>query len=216
MAIKINFNICDNARECSGIASCPTGAIYWDEAALNLLSENGSICIDNRKCIACGNCVGENGCPVGAIIFANSEEELERLTEGYETDLAQVERLFVERYGAAPIDLNLCKEHNELKEIIKDNHGIILVEEFADWSIQCLLSSIPVDTIIEEVKDITGMNDIHYYRVDMTGEIEEGTELPILSVYRECTRLCQIHGFFDNTQLDEMRDILKRKIMQDS
>lgn len=212
MAIKINFNICDNAPECSGIAECPTGAIYWDEMALNPLSENGSICIDNEKCIACGNCVGENGCPVGAIIFANSKEELEELTEEYETDLTQVEHLFVERYGAAPIDMDLCKERNVLKEIVKNNHGIILVEEFANWSIQCLLSSIPVDTIIEEVKAVTGINDIYYYRIDITEEIEEGTELPILSVYRDGTMLCQIHGFLDNTQLDEMRDILKREI----
>lgn len=212
MAIKINFNICDNAPECSGIEVCPTGAIYWDEVALNPFSKNGSICIDNGKCIACGNCVGENGCPVGAIIFADSEEELEKLTEGYETDLAKVEHLFVERYGAAPIDIDLCKERNELIEIIKSNHGIILVEEFADWSIQCLLSSIPVDTIIDEVKSITGINDIHYYRIDVTGEIEEGAELPILSVYREGTMQCQIHGFLDNTQLDTMKDILKRKI----
>ena len=212
MAIKINFNICDNVPECSGIAECPTGAIYWDEAALNPFSENGSICVDNEKCIACGNCVGENGCPVGAIFFANSKEELEKLTEEYKTDLAQVEHLFVERYGAAPIDVDLCKEHNELKEIIENNHGIILVEEFADWSIQCLLSSIPVDTIIEEVKAVTGINDIYYYRIDITGESEEGTELPILSVYRDGTMLSQIHGFLDNTQLDEMRDILKREI----
>lgn len=212
MAIKINFNICDNAPECSGIAACPTGAIYWDETALNALSEKGSICIDNEKCIACGKCVGENGCPVEAIILANSEEELEKITDGYETDLAKIERLFVERYGAAPIDVDLCKERTELREIIKNDHGIIIVEEFADWSIQCLLSSIPVDTIIEEVKAITGINDIYYYRIDTTGEVEEGTELPVLSVYREGVLICQIHGFLDNTQLDTMRDILKGNI----
>lgn len=212
MAIKLNFNICDNAPECSGIAVCPTKAIYWDEEALNPLSEKGSICIDNGKCIACGNCVGENGCPVGAIIFANSEDELEELTEEYETDLTKVESLFVDRYGAAPIDEDICKRHSELKEIIKNNHGIVLVEEFSDWSIQCLLSSIPVDTIIDEVKAITGINDICYYRIDMTEEIEEGTELPILNVYREDKMLCQIQGFLDNTQLDIMRDILKRNL----
>lgn len=212
MAIKLNYNICDNSPECSGIAACPTGAIYWDGGALNPLSERGTLCIDNEKCIACGKCVGEDGCPVGAIIFAETEEELEKLAEGCETNIDKVEKLFVERYGAAPIDENLCIEFDELEEIIAKKHEFVLIEEFADWSIQCLLSSIPIDIIINEIKAITGTDDIHYYRVDMTDTVEEGSELPILNIYRKGKLSCQIRGFMDNEQLDAMRSILQEKL----
>ena len=31
MKALINFKICDNAKECSGISVCPTGAMSFDE-----------------------------------------------------------------------------------------------------------------------------------------------------------------------------------------
>ena len=40
MAVLINFKICDNAKECGGIAVCPTGALSYDD-------EKESIVIDN-------------------------------------------------------------------------------------------------------------------------------------------------------------------------
>lgn len=209
MAIKLNFNICDNAAECSGIAVCPTGALYWDEQALSPLGEKGCLSVDNEKCISCGNCVGEDGCPVGAIVFANSEDELKKLAEDCETDLAKVESLFVERYGAAAIDESLCVSYDELESLTENSPGIILVEEFADWSIQCLLSSIPIDIIVTEIKNITGIDDISFYRVDMTEKVERGSDLPILNIYQRGKLLCHIQGFMDNTQLDELRDKLQ-------
>ena len=212
MAIKLNFNICDNAPECSGIAVCPTGAIYWDEETINPLNEKGSICVDNGKCIACKKCVGENGCPIGAIIFADSEDELENLTRDYETDLIKVKNLFVERFGAAPIDDSLCIKQNELNTIIESNRGILVIEKFADWSIQCLLSAIPIDTIIEEIKTITKIDEIKYFRVDMTETVDEEMELPELNIYKANTLLCKICGFMNNTQIDEMKNMLQRSL----
>ena len=47
MSVLINFKICDNAKECSGIAVCPTGALSWNE-------EENKIEIDNTRCVACG------------------------------------------------------------------------------------------------------------------------------------------------------------------
>ena len=208
MAIKLNFNICDNAPECSGIAVCPTGAIYWDEQALSPLAEKGSLCVDNEKCISCANCVGEDGCPVGAIVFANSEDELEKLAEGCKTDLEKVEGLFVERYGAAAIDENLCISCDELETIIESSLGIILVEKFADWSIQCLLSSIPIDVIATEIKTITGIGDISFYRVDMTETVKEESVLPTLDIYQRGKLLCHIQGFIDSTQMSDLRNRL--------
>ncbi len=66
MAVLINFKICDNAKECGGIAVCPTGALSWNE-------EKGIIQIDNDKCISCGLC--EKECPIGAIMVAKNEKE---------------------------------------------------------------------------------------------------------------------------------------------
>ena len=65
MAVLVNFKICDNAKECGGIAVCPTGALSWNE-------EKESIEIDNDKCISCGLC--EKECPIGAIMVAKNSE----------------------------------------------------------------------------------------------------------------------------------------------
>ena len=42
MKALINFKICDNAPECSGIEVCPTGAMYFD-------SEKETIVVDEDK-----------------------------------------------------------------------------------------------------------------------------------------------------------------------
>lgn len=42
MAVLVNFKICDNAKECSGIEVCPTQALSWDE-------KEETIVIDNNK-----------------------------------------------------------------------------------------------------------------------------------------------------------------------
>jgi len=31
MAVLINFKICDNSKDCSGIRVCPMKAFFWDE-----------------------------------------------------------------------------------------------------------------------------------------------------------------------------------------
>ena len=42
MAVSINFNICDNSPECSGIAVCDYDAIYWGETKISMLGEKAS------------------------------------------------------------------------------------------------------------------------------------------------------------------------------
>jgi len=58
-AVLINFKICDNFKDCSGIAVCPTKAFYWDR-------KKRTIAVDNEKCKSCGLC--EESCPVDAIV----------------------------------------------------------------------------------------------------------------------------------------------------
>ncbi len=213
MPIKINYNICDNAAECSGIAVCPTGALYWDNSKKNLLGEKGLLSVDNSKCISCGQCAGDEGCPIGAIFFALTNDELDKITNGYETDMRQVERLFVERYGAAPIDENLCIGTEDLQRLLSENEGILLLEEYSDSSIQCLLSSIPVETIINEVRSFTGSSDIRFYRLDLSDEALENKELPILKIYKKAALIGELEGYYSNEQLDEII-ILLREILR--
>ena len=66
MVVLINFKICDNVKECSGIAVCPVSALTWDD-------KNKMIIIDDSKCILCKKC--EDSCMVGAIKVAKTEEE---------------------------------------------------------------------------------------------------------------------------------------------
>ena len=209
MPIKINYNICDNAKECSGVAVCPTGALYWDEKRENYTGEEGTLCVDNSKCISCGNCVGENGCPIGAIFFAETEDELDKMTKDYQPDIDQIEELFVERYGAAPIDNALCVEENELAKLIQDNQGILLVEEFCDESIQCLLCAIPIDIISHDIQMITGIDDVHFYRLDRSKETQEAMNLPRLQIYNGNRLVGVVEGFYSTDQVEELKGKIK-------
>ena len=101
MAVQINWNICDNADVCGGIEVCPTGALFWDE-------DKGSIGINNDLCINCRRCVGEDGCPIGAIIVTDTDEEFVQARQIIDNDTRTKEHLFVERYGATPIDESVC------------------------------------------------------------------------------------------------------------
>ncbi len=93
MPVLVNFKICDNAKECGGLAVCPTGALTYDEKEKTLL-------IDNNKCISCGKC--EKECPIGAISVAKTKEEYEKIKNEIDNDTRNIKDLFVDRYGATP------------------------------------------------------------------------------------------------------------------
>ena len=96
--VIINYSICDNAPECSGIAICPTGALYFDE-------ETGRIAFNEELCCDCGACADADGdgCPIGAIMHAESDEEYARIKAEVEAENRKAEDLNVERYGASPM-----------------------------------------------------------------------------------------------------------------
>ena len=49
MPVLINFKICDNAKECGGIAVCPTGAISYVENKESLVIDNVFLVVYVRK-----------------------------------------------------------------------------------------------------------------------------------------------------------------------
>ena len=197
MAVQINWKICDNDKACGGIEVCPTGALYWNEA-------ESTIGINNALCISCRKCVAE-GCPVGAIIVTDSDEEFEQAKQDIENDPYDKEQLFVDRFGAAPISDNVLIEKDVLSE--KTLSGITFVERFTDSSIQCLIHSIKVD----DIRYKTGLSFAYYKCED--AEADETTEYPVLDIYIGGILKGSIEGYYSEEQFDEfvekINDILR-------
>lgn len=184
MAVLVNYKICDNAAECGGIAICPTGALFWDEV-------NERIGIDNNLCISCGNCVGE--CPVGAIQVATTEEEYKSIEMHIEHDYRTTETLFVERYGAMPIDEALVVDEERVATII-DKEPIVFVEQFQDSSIQCLLYSIPISIVTERY-------GCRYIKQLIDDDIEG--EYPCLIIYQNGEMAGCVNGYYEEQNTEQ-------------
>lgn len=193
MAVLINFKICDNAPECNGIAECPTGALTWDE-------ENETIVIDNDKCTSCGIC--EKVCPMGVISVTHSEEEYKRKKEEIDNDPRTVKDLFSDRYGATPLAEYFMIEEDELDSKISE--GLRLIEFYNDDSIQCLLKSIPIKDITENLP-----SDLRFYKLSVDDQLMNKynvKELPSLLIFKDGNLLDKIEGYYTTDQKEEFMD----------
>lgn len=197
MPVLINLKICDNAKECGGVAVCPTGAITFDE-------EKETLVIDNNKCISCGQC--ENECPIGAIRVAKDENEYKKIKEEIDNDPRKTKDLFVDRYGAAPLSEFFMLEAEEIEQKI-DTDKIVLIELYNDDSIQCLLKSIPIKELVKDLPDTTV-----FYKVESKKEIEEKyeiKELPTLLIFNKGSLLRKIEGYYTDDNKKEMIEKIK-------
>lgn len=197
MKALINFKICDNAPECSGIAVCPTGAMHFDE-------DKETIVVDDDKCINCGLC--EKACPIGAIRVAKSEEEYERIQKEIEEDPRTIKDLFVDRYGAAPLSEFFMLDAQDLDEKIK-NTKLVLVEAYVEDTIECLIKSIPI-------KDITAdmSKDTLFYKVEGNEElsIKYGiNEYPSLLIFKDGKYVDKVSGYYTSDVKSEFMDKIK-------
>lgn len=199
MAVLVNFKICDNAKECGGIAACPTGALSWDE-------EKETIKIDNDKCISCGLC--EKECPIGAITVAKSDEEYNKIQKEIEDDPRTTKDLFVDRYGSAAISDFFKIELDDIKEKAEKD-CITLIEVYNPDVAECLLKSIPIKELTKNLP-----KDTLYYKTESDKNLDEYDikDLPSLLIFKNGYLLGHIDGYYtiDNKEevLSKLDDIL--------
>ena len=192
MAVLVNFKICDNAKECGGIAVCPTGALSYDD-------EKESIIIDNDKCISCGRC--ESECPIGAIMVARTEEEYDKLKEEIDNDTRTTKDLFVDRYGATPLSEFFMIESDDIENKV-NNDGITLIELYNDDSIQCLLKSIAIKDLTKDLP-----KDTLFYKAEANDDVLNTynvKELPSLLVFKQGKFLGNIDGYYEVDDKEEL------------
>ena len=197
MSILINSKICDNAPECGGIEVCPVEAIFWND-------QENKISIDNDKCINCGVC--EKACPVGAIRFAPTLKEYERIKEEIRKDTRSEADLFVDRYGAAPVKEEYQKEMDEVASYLAGQEGIIVMELFKGKEARCLLESIPIKDLLK------GERALSYIKVDSNDNFGKSfgiTEFPSLIVIKDSKVINKIVGYYHVLQTKELRSKLQ-------
>jgi NAD-dependent dihydropyrimidine dehydrogenase PreA subunit len=200
MPALINFKICDNSIDCSGISVCPTGAFYWDE-------KKKTIAVDNSKCISCGKC--EKSCPVDAIKVAKNEKEYKKIKKEIDSDPRKVSDLFIDRYGAQPTDpaFHISAERFEVQII--QSTKLAAVELFKNSSINCMLYSIPVKNLFKDV-------DIKYRKIedkdDALSKKYGVKKLPALLFFKNGKLIGKIEGYYDIADEQKLLIAIKKII----
>lgn len=197
MSVIINFKICDNAKDCSGITVCPTGALSWDK-------KKKTIKIDNKKCISCRKC--EKACMVEAIHVAKNEKEYKKIQKEIKADKRKIGDLFVDRYGGQPISPAYITPENKFKEYILEYDKLVAVEFYNNDSIRCLLKSIPV-------KHLIGHLNIRYRKVEVSGEFIKKykiKKLPALLFFKKGKLLGKVEGFWEIKKREELGKKIKK------
>ena len=196
MSVLINFKMCDNAPECGGIAVCPTGALSWDQ-------ENECIKIDNDKCISCGSC--EKECPIGAITVAYTDEEYKKKKEEIDNDPRTIKDLFTDRYGCVPLSEGFITDEERLDSKIRGE--LVLVECDDEDAYECLLKSIPIKELTENLPD-----DTRFYKLPVKDKTKEkyGIDtLPALLVFKEEKLVGKVEGYYTVDNKEELLNKIK-------
>jgi len=195
MPVLINFKICDNSEDCSGIEVCPTRAFYWDR-------KNKTITVDNSKCINCGKC--EEACPVDAIRVAGTEEEYKKIKKEIDEDPRKVSDLFIDRYGAQPIHPAFLIPQSEFDVQILRSTKPAVVELFNNDSIECMLRSISIKKLFEDV-------DVKYRKIEAKDnsllEKYGVKKPPALLFFRDGKLAGKIEGYYD---VEKKEEIIKK------
>lgn len=201
MSVFINFKICDNAQECSGVEVCQTKALDWDDV-------KKSVIIGNKKCISCGMCVDE--CPAGAIRVAHNDVEEREIKEDYENDPRTLKDLMVERYGASPVNKSTLISIQEATLMLKKKSPLIVVEVIDGEDTPCLINSVPI-------AEIFGFKKYEYYKVTNGDKLYESfahkysiEECPTLLVFMDGAILVRKDGSVENGDYIERTEFIKK------
>lgn len=194
MPVVINFKVCDNSEACNALNVCPTGAFRWNK-------EKKTLEIDDEKCINCGLCAtSEKSCQVGAIRFAETNEELEKIKKEIEHDPRTIADLMADRYGGQPINMPFCCSEEELPSVLTTSKPCI-IEVFNDDSIECLIKSIPIKQILNNT-----VEDVVYMKVEITtNEILNKYDikiLPSLLFFKNGEFIGKFEGYVDENDKD--------------
>jgi len=201
----INFKICDNSEDCKAIAKCSRGVFGWDKRRKTLT-------VNHKKCNGCGDCV--NFCPVKAIRFGTTEDELKKIEQEIKRDSRTLTELFIDRYGAMPVDDAHVYEltPDRLKKRINVQRPVI-IEFNRKETIACLFKSVPIADIQEQFHP-----DATYAKFFITKEEMpkyKVTKTPCLRFYYKNDLLGTIDDYFEKdykyTYLDQIYK-LGRKI----
>lgn len=196
MAILVNFKICDNAPECLAPPACPTGAIIWNE-------EKKTLEIDNNKCTSCGLCIPT--CPMEAIVLAKTDEEYEKIKKEIDEDKRTRKDLFVDRYGATPL-MEAFMATEEMLDDKLERDNLTFVEIYDSENLECLLKSIPLKEITENMP-----KDTRYYKADHTDSLMKKYDikkLPALMIFKSGKMLGKIDGYYSVDEKEEFFTII--------
>ncbi len=200
MPVLINFKICDNSEDCSGIDVCSTKAFHWDE-------KKKTIVVDESKCTLCGMC--EKACPVDAIRVARTKEEYKKIKKEIDEDPRKVSDLFIDKYGAQPIHPAFLIPQNKFGIQVLKSTKLVGLELFNNSSIRCLLRSIVI-------KDLFDGIDIKYRKMEAKDNSlvkkYDVKELPCLLFFKDGKLIGKIEGYYETDKEGELKERIKKII----
>jgi len=194
--VLINFKICDNAAECSGIEACPVNAFYWDK-------KDKKLAVDDSKCILCGKC---ECCPVDAIYVVKNEREHKKIKKEIDQDSRKRSDLFIDRYGAHPIMSPFLIKESDFESDVVDCPQLVMLEVFTEDSIECLLYSIPINKLLKNFR-----KGIEYRKMEIKKNSEfikeyNVKEYPSLIFFNKGKLVGKVNGYY---ALSKKRELIK-------